>query len=81
MIFGEEEKNMINNKLQKIKNNIANKPKVTIKYFVPDLKKSGGKYVTVIDNVKKINEYKHCLIMVSQIEIPISEIIEIHIKN
>ncbi len=79
MIFGEEEKAIINNKLQKIKNNIINKPKVIITYFVPDLKKSGGKYVTVIDNVKKIDEYKHCLIMVSQIEIPISEIIEIHI--
>ena len=78
MIFGEEEA-IINNKLQKIKNNIINKPKVIITYFVPDLKKSGGKYVTVIDNVKKIDEYKHCLIMVSQIEIPISEIIEIHI--
>lgn len=81
MIFGEEEKAIINNKLQKIKNNIANKPKATITYFVPDLKKSGGKYVTVIDNVKKIDEYKHCLIMFSQCEIPISEIIEIHIKN
>ena len=72
-----EEKVIINNKLQKIKNNITNKPKATITYFVPDLKKPGGKYVTVIDNVKKIDEYKHCLIMCSQVEIPINEIIEI----
>ena len=77
MIFGEEEKAIINYKLQKIKNNIVNKPKATITYFIPDLKKSGGEYVTVIENVNKIDEYKHCLIMCNQIEIPINEIIEI----
>lgn len=77
MIFGEEEKNLINDKLKKIKNNLANKPKATITYFIPDLKKSGGEYVTVIENVKKIDEYKHCLVMCNQIEIPINEIIEI----
>ena len=77
MIFGEEEKAIINYKLQKIKNNIDNKPKATITYFIPDLKKSGGEYVTVIENIKKIDEYKHCLIMCNQIEIPINEIIEI----
>ena len=36
-----------------------------------------GEYVTVSENVKKIDEYKHCLIMCNQIEIPINEIIEI----
>ena len=77
MIFGEEEKAIINSKLQKIKNNIANKPKATITYFIPDIKKSGGEYVTVIENVKKIDEYKHCLITCNQIEIPIDEIIEV----
>lgn len=77
MIFGEEEKTIINNKLQKIKNDIENNPKAKITYFVPDLKKSGGKYVTIIENVKKIDEYKHCLIMCNKIEIPINEIIEI----
>lgn len=77
MIFGEEEKAIINDKLQKIKNDIANKPNAIITYFIPDLKKSGGKYVTVIENVKKIDEYKHCLVTCDQIEIPIDEIIEV----
>ena len=77
MTFGEEEKAIINNKLQQIKNDIANKPKVTITYFIPDLKKAGGEYITIIENVRKIDEYKHCLIMCNQVEIPINEIIEI----
>ena len=29
-----------------------------------------------IENAKKIDEYKHCLIMCNQIKIPINEIIE-----
>ena len=34
------------------KNDIENNPKAKITYFVPDLKKSGGKYVTIIENVQ-----------------------------
>ena len=44
---------------------------------MPDLKKSGGEYVTVIGNVKKIDKYKNCLILNDKREIPINDIIEI----
>ena len=40
----------------------------------PFVKKLNG---TIIEDVKKIDEYKHCLIMCNQIEIPINEIIEV----
>ncbi len=73
----EEEKLIIDNKLKEILNNIQNNPKVTITYFIPDLKKSGGEYVTIIQNVKKIDTYKQCLILNDKSEIPIKEIIEI----
>ena len=77
MIFGEEEKAIINNRLQQIYNNISNNPKVTITYFIPDKKKTGGEYVTIIENVNKIDKYKNCLIMRNNIEIAFNEIIEI----
>ena len=68
-----EEKTIINNKLKELQNN----QKVTVTYFVPDLKKSGGKYVTIIGNVKKIDKHNQCLVLTNKKEIPLNEIIEI----
>lgn len=73
----EGEKNKINIKLLELKNNIAKKPKATITYFVPDLKKSGGEHVTKIGYLKKIDVYNQLIILENNIEIPINEIIEI----
>ena len=75
---------IIDSKLQIIKEHIMQKPLITFMYFVPDLKKDGGKYVTVTGNVKKIDEYRNVLILEDKTEIPISEIIEINgniVKN
>lgn len=75
---------IIDSKLQIIKEHIMEKPLITFMYFVPDLKKDGGKYVTVTGNVKKIDEYRNVLILENKTEIPISEIIDINgniVKN
>ena len=73
----EEEKNIINNKLQILQNRIKKFPQATITYFVPDKKKSGGEYVTITGNIKKIDEYKGLIILTNKEEILIDEIIEI----
>lgn len=70
-------KNVINEKLKLIEKDISNRPKVTITYFVYDDKKSGGKYIKKIGNVKKIDLVKHLLIMIDKTKIPIKEIIDI----
>lgn len=53
----ENEKSVINDKLLLIKEYLPQKSFVSVTYFEQDLKKSGGKYVTVIGVVKKIDEY------------------------
>ena len=68
---------ILDNKLQKIKEKIHTRPLVTFTYFVPDLKKDGGKYITVSGNVKKIDEYNQIIILVDNTEIHILDIIEI----
>jgi hypothetical protein len=73
----DELKEIINIKLQKIKEKINLKPKVSITYFVPDKKKSGGEYVTITENVKKIDEYNHEIIMNDNRKISIKDIIDI----
>ena len=73
----EEEKKKIDNKIIELKSKINDKPKVTITFFVPDIKKSGGEYVTIIGNLKKIDEYNKLLILEDKKKISIKEIIEI----
>lgn len=77
----DEEKLEIDNILQKLINKISNKPKVTITYFIPDLRKTGGEYKTKIGNLKKIDEYRQLLVLEDKTEIPIKEIIEILDKH
>ena len=67
----------LNEKILRIKDKLDIMPEVAITYFVPDLRKKGGKYVTVTGNVKKIDEMKHLIIFENKKEIPIQEIIEI----
>lgn len=54
--LSEELKNMLNQKIKLISENIKLQPKVSITYFVPDNKKSGGVYKTISGNVRRIDE-------------------------
>ena len=47
---------------------------VEITYFVPDTKKDGGAYITCSGCVKKIDKYKHTVVMTDQAIIPIEQI-------
>ncbi|MBQ9280350.1 MAG: hypothetical protein IJ215_04840 [Clostridia bacterium] len=73
----EELKSILDGKLQLLQENIQKKPEVTFTYFVPDIKKDGGAYVSVIGIVKKIDLYQQCIYLADKTEIPIGEIIEI----
>ena len=50
---------------------------VEITYFVPDTKKDGGAYITCSGCVKKIDKYKHTVVMTDQTIIPIEQISDI----
>ena len=62
--------------LNLIKENIGTNPIVTITYFVPDDRKSGGAYISNTGVVKKINEYNHTVILTDKTVIPIEQISE-----
>ncbi|MBR6543801.1 MAG: hypothetical protein IKT66_00110, partial [Alistipes sp.] len=50
---------------------------VSITYFVPDNKKSGGAYITKTGLVIKIKEYEKEVIMEDGTKIPIDDILDI----
>ena len=59
----ENQKEILNNKLNYILLNLDKLFEIKITYFQADLKKSGGKYVTVLASIKKIDEYNKVLVL------------------
>ena len=75
--LSEDEKAVIDGKLQMIRAHIKEQPEVTVTYFQPDEKKSGGAYLTVTGFTRKIDEQRRLLILQNETIIHISEIIDI----
>ncbi len=73
----EDIRSILDEKIRLIQNKIAEQPNVTITYFVPDINKQGGKYQTINGIIKKIDNYEKKLILTSNTEIFIKDIIEI----
>lgn len=73
----ENQKSILDAKLQMIGHEQNEKVPAKITYFIPDEKKEGGKYVTVTGNIKRIHEYKRLIILQDGNQIPIDDIIEI----
>lgn len=72
---------MLNEKLKLLRRRADKNPLVMITYFVPDIRKDGGKYITVTGNVRQIDEYKKAIILQDETKIPIYEIIGLTIEN
>ena len=74
----EEMKLILDLKIQVIKEMLSDNPEVEITYFIPDDKKDGGRYETILDNINKIDIYKQQMIMQNGTIIDIKEIIDIN---
>ena len=74
-----DEEQKLNFKIQLIQSMIKEQPKIEITYFIPDERKEGGKYETIKNSIKKIDEYKNRLIMIDGLSIAMNEIIDIQV--
>ena len=52
-------------------------PEVTITYFQPDERKAGGKYVSAVGAVKKINDFERRITMQDGAKIPMDDVLSI----
>lgn len=75
--LNEEAKSNLDFKIQVIQEMLLNNPDVEITYFIPDERKDGGKYETIKNKIKKIDNYNQTIIMQDGLKIPIKEIIDI----
>ncbi len=69
----------LNQKIAFLKEHVEERPQITVEYFIPDEKKSGGKYVTFSGKFKRIDEYNHNMVFASGEEIPLNDIFEIEL--
>lgn len=73
----DELKNILDGKIQLLSEQINKKPEVIFTYFIPDLTKNGGIYISVTGVVKKIDIYNQNIILEDKTEIPINDILDI----
>ena len=71
----DSQKEEIGEKLRLVTGQLDAEIKIT--YFLPDTKKSGGKYVLAAGAVKKVDEYERMIIMGDGKQIPIDEVIDV----
>ena len=73
----EDEKAILDARLQELADEIAGQPRVTLTYFQPDKKKAGGEYVTVTGKLKKIDDFEGVLILAEGERIFMEDILDI----
>jgi hypothetical protein len=75
--LNEELKEILDSKIQLIREKIKEQPQIEITYFIPDSKKDGGRYETICNAIQKIDMYVNEIIMLDGTRIDIEEIINI----
>lgn len=72
-----ERKAVLDEKLQMLREEIEKHPGISVTYFQPDEKKSGGAYVTITGIVKKIDVHEQALVTTDGLKISIDGIMEL----
>lgn len=74
VILTEDEKMILDEKLSEALNTDG---KITVTYFVPDIRKEGGSYKTVTGKVKLVDEFHRCIVLDDMTVINMDDIYDI----
>lgn len=69
--LGEETKAVLDRKQRYLSDMISVQPEITVTYFLPDERKSGGTYLSVTGKLKRIDEYERMMILTDGKKIPL----------
>ena len=67
----------LSNKLSIVIDHIDENPAISVTYFLPDKKKSGGRYVTVDGTIKKYDDYEKMIYMTGGTTVRLDDLYEI----
>ena len=77
--LSDEQADHLNAQIQHIVENIADKPRVEITYFVTDTLKSGGEYVIVTGRVRRVDDHNREIVFVDGMTVGIDDVYVINI--
>lgn len=77
----EDEMSMLNANLNQLLDRLDEQPQISVTYFVPDEKKSGGKYVEKVGVVRIYDSYAQELVFMDKSRLNIQDIISIKIQE
>lgn len=77
IILDENELEILDEKLKAILSDKSDNKNIKVVYYVPDENKNGGKYVECSGRVKKMDVYRHVLVMEDGTEINVGRIADI----
>ena len=80
LFLDENSKELLDAELQYVLEHLSEHPEVTVTYFEPDAKKSGGAYVTVTGRVKKVDAYERSIVLADGGVIPMDEVIGMEVR-
>ncbi|MCM1525425.1 MAG: hypothetical protein NC120_13330 [Ruminococcus sp.] len=70
----------LNKKIAFLAEHAGERPEITVEYFIPDEKKSGGRYGAFSGRFRRIDEYNFNMVFVSGEKIPLDDICKIDIS-
>lgn len=73
----EAEKNILDEKLRIMQEQLSRQQEIEIVFFRPDEMKVGGAYISLVGTVKKVEIYERAVVMQDGTWIPIEEIVDI----
>ncbi len=75
--LSEDEAILLDEKLRLLEENLSARPEISATYFLPDNREAGGDYITVKGRGKKLDRYRHVIVLEGGREIPIGELISL----
>ena len=76
----EGEKERLNEILYTLLEKYQGHPDISVTYFCPDARKSGGKYVTETGRIQRLDTFRRTILLDNQSEIPMDQISNIQEK-
>lgn len=73
----ENMKELLDERLRQLQQRIKHRPRIVIRYFLPDDRKAGGTYVSAAGFPEKIDWHQHLIVLQDGTSIPIENIIEL----
>lgn len=80
-VMTEDEMSELNDNLNRLLDSLDEQPEISVTYFVPDEKKSGGKYVEKVGVVRIFDSYSQELVFIDRFRINIQDIFKIEFKG